>query len=187
MDSGLVHGYFIDKADIILSHLCTGLVERPKLTTQSYEKTRWLGRRYHMGAQKSVLTKARREVSSMRGIILKKGFIFFSVSLLLSLALLASTATEISAYEKTETCLKPIIRSISPNTAKPGDKVRIRGRRFTRVQGEVAFSPEVEADIVRWTNRRIWVIVPESATSGPVTVTVQCGSVSNEKHFPVKP
>lgn len=52
--------------------------------------------------------------------------------------------------------------------------------------GTVTFSPGVEAEIVNWKNSRIWVIVPESAKSGPVTVSVPCGSASNEKHFTVR-
>jgi hypothetical protein len=90
------------------------------------------------------------------------------------------------SQEQKAPCLEPYISTIVPNTGVPGDKVRIRGRRFGLEAGKVIFSSEVEAKIVDWTNSRIWVVVPESAQSGPVTVSVPCGSVSNEKHFPLK-
>jgi hypothetical protein len=88
--------------------------------------------------------------------------------------------------EKETPCLQPYINTFSPNAGEPGDHVRIRGRRFGLEAGKVTFSPEVEATIVNWKNSRIWVVVPESAESGPVTVSVPCGSVSNEKHFTLK-
>ena len=88
--------------------------------------------------------------------------------------------------EQKAPCPKPYISSILPNAGKPGDQVRIRGRRFRLAVGTVTFSPGVEAEITNWQNSRIRVIVPESAQSGPVTVSVPCGSVSNEKHFTVK-
>jgi hypothetical protein len=90
------------------------------------------------------------------------------------------------AQEQKEPCLEPYISNIVPNAAKPGEEVRIIGRRFRHETGKVTFSPGVEGQIVSWQNRRISVIVPESARSGPVTVSVPCGSVSNEKHFTVK-
>ncbi|UCH06083.1 MAG: IPT/TIG domain-containing protein [Deltaproteobacteria bacterium] len=88
--------------------------------------------------------------------------------------------------EKETPCLQPYINTFFPNAGEPGDQVRIRGRRFGLEAGKVTFSPEVEAKIVNWKNSRIWVVVPESAKSGPVTVSLPCGSVSNEKHFTVK-
>ena len=88
--------------------------------------------------------------------------------------------------EQKAPCLEPYISTIVPNAGMPGDKLRIRGRRFGFEAGTVTFSPEVKAKIVTWKNSRIWVIVPESAQSGPVTVSVPCGSVSNEKHFTAK-
>jgi len=90
------------------------------------------------------------------------------------------------AQEQKEPCPEPYINTMVPNAAKPGEEVRIRGRRFKEEAGKVTFSPGVEAEIVTWKNSRIWILVPESATSGPVTVTLPCGSVSNEKHFTVK-
>ena len=88
--------------------------------------------------------------------------------------------------EEATPCLQPYINTFFPNAGEPGDEVRIRGRRFGLEAGKVTFSPGVEAKIVNWKNSRIWVVVPESAVSGPVTVSVPCGSVSNEKPFIVK-
>jgi hypothetical protein len=93
---------------------------------------------------------------------------------------------DVYPQEQKEPCRTPYISTIVPNAGEPGDQVRIRGRRFGLEAGTVTFSPGVKAEIVAWKNSRIWVIVPESAESGPVTVSVPCGSVSNEKHFTVK-
>lgn len=83
-------------------------------------------------------------------------------------------------------CPQPYIKTIFPRAAKPGDQIRIRGRRFGTEKGEVVFSSGVKAVIVEWTIHKIWVIVPESATSGPVIVRVACGSESNREYFKVK-
>jgi hypothetical protein len=90
------------------------------------------------------------------------------------------------SQEQKTPCLKPHIDTIVPNAGEPGDEVRIRGLRFGLEAGKVTFSPGVEAKIVNWKNSRIWVVVPESAESGSVTVAVPCGSMSNEKPFTVK-
>ena len=90
------------------------------------------------------------------------------------------------SQEQKAPCRAPYISTIVPNAGVPGDQVRIRGRRFGLEAGTVTFNPELKAEIVAWKNSRIWVVVPESAQSGPVTVSVPCGTVSNEKHFTVK-
>lgn len=88
--------------------------------------------------------------------------------------------------EETEgPCPKPYIKTIFPRAAKPGAQVKIRGWRFGAEKGEVVFSPEAKAEIVEWTFQRIWVIVPETATSGPVTVRIPCGAESNKEYFTV--
>ena len=101
------------------------------------------------------------------------------------------------ATEEKEACPKPYIKNIFPWAAKPGELVKIQGRGFGFERGEVIFaeksvpplglifSPEVKAEIVNWTFKRIWVIVPKSAESGPVFVRVSCGSVSNKQEFTV--
>jgi hypothetical protein len=82
-------------------------------------------------------------------------------------------------------CPKPYIRVISPKAGLPGDRVEIRGRRFGIEQGEVSFSPNVKANVLEWTNSSIWVIVPQSANTGSITVSIPCGSVSNTSYFKV--
>lgn len=109
-----------------------------------------------------------------------------SILLLLSLVFTQLITHEIKAEEVQQPCLDPKINTIIPNAARPGDEIRIRGVRFRRKPGEVMFSPGVRGRITRWGNRKIRVIVPESATSGPITVSIPCGSVSNEKNFTVK-
>jgi hypothetical protein len=94
--------------------------------------------------------------------------------------LLVNTAT---AREEKEPCPKPYIRVISPKAGLPGDRVVIRGRRFGTEKGSVTFSPNVKAEVLEWTNTRIWVIVPRSAASGRIGVSVPCGSVSNTRYF----
>jgi hypothetical protein len=122
----------------------------------------------------------------MKDPLLQEPPFFLSALLLISLILVLFITHDINAEEQQKPCLDPKISTIVPNAAKPGDKVRIRGVRFRDEPGEVTFSPGVTGKIVRWGNKIIYVIVPESATSGPVTVSVPCGSVSNEKDFKVK-
>lgn len=110
-------------------------------------------------------------------------FVFVVAICIVSFLLPYHTGT---AEEEKEPCPKPYIKAIFPRAAKPGDQVKIRGRRFGTEPGEVIFSPEVNAEIVKWTSHKIWVIVPASATSGPVVVSVVCGSKSNKHYFTVK-
>ena len=92
-----------------------------------------------------------------------------------------------TAEEEGGACPKPYIKTIFPMAAQPGDQVKIRGRRFGTEQGAVVFTPEVTAEIVNWTIHRIWVIVPEAATTGAVVIRLPCGSESNTQYFTVKP
>jgi hypothetical protein len=97
-------------------------------------------------------------------------------------------SVEIAEAEK-KPCPRPyikLIKIISPKAAEPGDQVKIRGYRFGTEKGQVMFSPGVEAKILEWTNTWILVVIPQSAVTGPVTVTVPCGSVSNEHYFTIK-
>ena len=116
----------------------------------------------------------------------QKPLFFLSGLLLISLIFVLSITYDINAEEQKQPCLDPKINTIVPNAAKPGAQIRIRGVRFKREPGEVTFSPGVPGEVKRWGNTVIYVIVPESATSGPVTVSIPCGSVSNEKDFTVK-
>jgi hypothetical protein len=90
-----------------------------------------------------------------------------------------------TAEEEGGPCPKPYIKAIFPHAAKPGELVKIRGKRFGAERGEVVFTPEAKAEIANWTFHRIWVIVPESATSGPVVIRVPCGAESNKQYFTV--
>lgn len=82
-------------------------------------------------------------------------------------------------------CPKPYIKVVSPKAGLHGDRVEIRGHRFGTEKGNVFFSPNVKAEVLEWTNTRISVIVPRSATSGRIGVSVPCGSVSNTSYFKV--
>lgn len=115
---------------------------------------------------------------------MKRRYIFFVFAIcMISFLLPYHPGT---AEEEEGPCPKPYIKTISPPLGKPGDQLKIRGRRFGTEQGEVIFSTEAKAEIVDWTMHRIWVIVPESAASGPVVVRVSCGSESNTQYFTVK-
>jgi hypothetical protein len=89
------------------------------------------------------------------------------------------------AQEQKGPCPNPYIRVISPKAGLPGDRVEIRGRRFGTEKGNVFFSPNVKAKVLEWTNTKIWVIVPQSANTGSITVSVPCGLVSNTSYFKV--
>ena len=109
-------------------------------------------------------------------------FVFVFVICMISFLFLYHTGT---AEEEEGPCPNPYIKTIFPSTGKPGDQLKIRGRRFGTEKGEVIFSTEAKAEIVNWTMHRILVIVPESAVSGPVVVRVLCGSESNMQYFRV--
>lgn len=89
------------------------------------------------------------------------------------------------AQEKGRPCSRPYIRVVSPRAVTPGNQIVIRGRRFGEESGKVFLAPNVEAEVVKWSNTRVWVIVPQAATSGSMTVSIPCGRVSNEVYFKV--
>jgi hypothetical protein len=91
----------------------------------------------------------------------------------------------ICAAEESGPCPKPYIDTIYPRSAGVGQEIKIRGKRFGTDPGKVLFAPGVEAEIVTWTNRRVWVRVPDGAQTGPVTIVLPCDSVSNGKHITV--
>jgi len=92
-------------------------------------------------------------------------------------------------YAQTEDvpCPKPYVKTLSPQAAKPGEEIKIRGSRFGKEQGMVTFTPGVKASIREWTFKRVFVIVPEGARTGPVFLTARCGEESNEVHCVIKP
>ncbi len=118
--------------------------------------------------------------------------IFF---LLLACFLLPSHVGQ--AEEGKGRCPKPLIRTVFPRIAKPGDIVYIRGARFGMPGGEVFFAggvytpldlidaPTAKAEIRRWTFHNITVIVPKSAVTGPLFIRVHCGEESNKVDFTV--
>jgi hypothetical protein len=130
--------------------------------------------------------KTGREANTMKESFFRKPVVFLSVLLLMSLTCVLSLTYEINGEEKQKPCLDPKVNSIVPNAARPGDEIRILGVRFRDEPGEVTFSPGVPGTITRWHNKKIYVIVPESATSGPITVSIPCGAVSNKMDFTVE-
>jgi hypothetical protein len=111
--------------------------------------------------------------------------VFFAIALAAIGFLSVFPFSTLPAQEEEGACPRPYIKTIYLKTATPGYQVKIRGRRFGTEEGEVLFSPQVRAEVVKWTNSQIWVIVPQAATTGPVTVSKPCGTVSNESYFKV--
>lgn len=76
--------------------------------------------------------------------------------------------------------------------------VIIFGMGFGQPAGDVFFAEQglplidylaagvIKAKVVNWTNQRIWVIVPDNATSGPVYIRAHCGAESNRLDFTVR-
>ena len=115
---------------------------------------------------------------------MKRRYIFFVFAIcMISLVLPYHIGT---AEEEEGPCPKPYIKAIFPRAGTPGEQVKIRGKRFGTEPGEVIFSNEVKAEILSWTMRIIWVIIPASSTSGPVVIRVQCGSESNKHYVTIK-
>ncbi len=79
----------------------------------------------------------------------------------------------------------PAIEEISPTSGEVGSSVRIDGRHFGSTKGAsvVAFAGRV-ALTTSWSDTRINATVPDSATSGPIVVTVD-GMASNGVNFTV--
>ena len=107
------------------------------------------------------------------------------VVLVLCIFCIPTVAQDELDEEQPEPCPKPYIKIISPRAAQPLTEVKIRGSRFGSELGSVTFTPGVAGKVVSWTNRRIFVEVPEDAQTGPVTVAASCGSVSNDQYFTV--
>lgn len=112
-------------------------------------------------------------------------WVFFATALATIGFLLIFRVSAVSAQDETGPCPRPYVKTIYLKAGTPGDQVKIRGRRFGEEKGEVLFSPHVKAEVVKWTNSQIWVIVPQAAFTGPVTVSKPCGTVSNGSYFKV--
>jgi hypothetical protein len=80
----------------------------------------------------------------------------------------------------------PKIVSLSAASGAPGDPITIMGRNFGDIQGNstATFYDLVKAVPSRWSTSSIDVVVPDGATTGSVTVTVN-GVVSNGVDFEV--
>jgi len=90
-----------------------------------------------------------------------------------------------TTQEEKGPCPKPYIRVVSRKAGLPGGQIEIRGSRFGTEPGEVIFSRNVKAEVLKVTNTKIWVIVPQTATTGRVSVSIPCGAVSNTSYFKV--
>ena len=112
-------------------------------------------------------------------------WVFFATALVTIAFLLIFRVSAVSAQDETGPCLRPYVKTIYLKAGTPGGQVKIRGRRFGEEKGEVLFRPHVRAEVVKRTNSQIWVIVPQGAFTGPVTVSKPCGTVSNGSYFKV--
>ncbi|MBN2468957.1 MAG: hypothetical protein JXD19_12495 [Deltaproteobacteria bacterium] len=108
------------------------------------------------------------------GIILLPGFLLMTFS---------EGKYAYGAEESEEPCPKPYINSIAPKAALPGEEVTIRGNRLGTKQGSVVFAPDIKAQIVKWTYKKVWVTVPQEAQSGPLYIISSCGKMSNKDYF----
>ena len=87
----------------------------------------------------------------------------------------------------------PTVTGISPTTGAPGTSVTINGSGFGMTQGvpgtlcnnDVCFNGAASSTITSWSDTQIVAIVPDDATSGPVSVTVG-GVTSTGPQFTLK-
>lgn len=93
--------------------------------------------------------------------------------------------------------LPPTISSFSPNSARPAETITINGAHFDgRAPGRntVRFARSVEsgggqttAVVTAATRSELTVVVPEDATTGPISVQTEGGTVFSDDHFVVLP
>jgi hypothetical protein len=83
-------------------------------------------------------------------------------------------------------CTRCSMKKFSPQTTFVGKKIAIRGEGFGNEPGEVIFSENVKAEIISWSFRRIWVLVPEGAITGTVKVVKNCPSGRFAVSQPIK-
>jgi hypothetical protein len=131
-----------------------------------------------------------------KGFSVKARYLIFLVAICIAVFLPPCHAGQ--AQEEARPCPKPLIKSIFPQIGKAGVLMIIQGEKFGAPPGEVVFTQkvitpldlldaaEVKAKIVSWTYHRIWVTVPEAASTGPVFVRVHCGAESNRVKFTIK-
>ncbi|MBN2168206.1 MAG: IPT/TIG domain-containing protein, partial [Actinobacteria bacterium] len=78
----------------------------------------------------------------------------------------------------------------SPETAEPGDEIKISGKNFgeSQANGVVSFGEDMPAKIFSWSDTRITCAVPGQLTSGTYKVSIQNseGEQSNEVSYDVQ-
>jgi hypothetical protein len=112
-----------------------------------------------------------------------KKFIGIVVFTFLSLVLIEACTDMGSNVPMAST--SPIISSIEPDSATAGDTVRVRGKNFggTRGSNNLDFAPEIVARVFfLWTDTLIVALVPDSAATGNVFISVN-GIESNGIQF----
>ena len=77
----------------------------------------------------------------------------------------------------------PIISKLEPDSGPVGTEIKIKGSNFGDA-GTVTFNG-VTASQINWTDKKIRVNVPSTATDGPVVVTTAAGQQSNGVTFDV--
>lgn len=82
-----------------------------------------------------------------------------------------------------EECKRPRLTKLKPRKGVPGDEITLNGSRFGAEAGSVTFAPDVNADVVSWSDKSVVVTVPEGVATGKVRVTNQCGKRSKGKKF----
>ncbi|MHB1462159.1 MAG: IPT/TIG domain-containing protein [Armatimonadota bacterium] len=92
----------------------------------------------------------------------------------------AESANDFTVYQR------PTITSFTPESGIVGDRVTITGTGFTGVSviSGVSFTGAM-ADIIAFTDTSIIVLVPNGATTGPITVTTPAGSTISARSFTV--
>jgi len=123
----------------------------------------------------------------MKLVARKHSFVLWSSILLVGFLLYSlSEPKGLYAEEEDNPCPVPYVDTLLPKAAQPGETIKIRGNRFGKKQGSVTFSPGAKSPILKWTNKRIWVMVPANSKTGLVFVSSSCGEISNEVYFAVK-
>jgi hypothetical protein len=80
--------------------------------------------------------------------------------------------------------IRPIITEITPDNGRIGEIININGQYFdTSITNTFVHFGAVRAQVVSATSTNIKVVVPPSATAGPITVTSKSKSVVSAQHF----
>jgi hypothetical protein len=79
---------------------------------------------------------------------------------------------------------KPLAQHLSPKTGPPGTDVLIWG--FNLLSASVSFNGAPAAKVVNSGSNYIIAVIPEGATSGPITITTPGGSETTAGSFTVQ-